>query len=126
MSAINGSKSKTNSSKSSTEGGPAPQRFDVAAMVVLCACGTAEAVAGARECGKCAGLCAAAASAASVRALARRRSLARSRAAARECCALACERPRRRRLRGSRARRLKRCTERSCATTGSDGSCMRL
>ena len=38
MSAINGSKSKTNSSKSSTEGGPAPQRFDVAAMVVLCAC----------------------------------------------------------------------------------------
>ena len=35
MSAINGSKSKTNSSKSSTEGGPAPQRFDVAAMVLL-------------------------------------------------------------------------------------------
>ena len=68
MSAINGSKSKTNSSKSSTEGGPAPQRFDVAAMVVLCACGTAEAVAGAGERGKCAGLCAAAASAASVRA----------------------------------------------------------
>ena len=57
MSAINGSKSKTNSSKSSTEGGPAPQRFDVAAMVVLCACGTAEAVAGAGERGKCAGLC---------------------------------------------------------------------
>ena len=28
MSAINGSKSKTSSSKSSTEGGPAPQRFD--------------------------------------------------------------------------------------------------
>ena len=64
MSAINGSKSKTSSSKSSTEGGPAPQRFDVAAMVVLCACGTAEAVAGAGERGKCAGLCAAAASAA--------------------------------------------------------------
>ena len=37
MSAINGSKSNTNSSKSSTEGGPAPQRFDVAAMVLLAA-----------------------------------------------------------------------------------------
>ena len=37
MSAMNGSKSKTNSSKSSTEGGPAPQRFDVAAMVSLAA-----------------------------------------------------------------------------------------
>ena len=34
---MNGSKSKTNSSKSSTEGGPAPQRFDVAAMVLLAA-----------------------------------------------------------------------------------------
>ena len=34
---MNGSKSKTNSSKSSTEGGPAPQRFDVAAMVSLAA-----------------------------------------------------------------------------------------
>ena len=29
---MNGSKSNTSSSKSSTEGGPAPQRFDVAAM----------------------------------------------------------------------------------------------
>ena len=37
MSAMNGSKSKTSSSKSSTEGGPAPQRFDVAAMVSLAA-----------------------------------------------------------------------------------------
>ena len=126
MSAINGSKSKTNSSKSSTEGGPAPQRFDVAAMVVLCACGTAEAVAGAGERGKCAGLCAAAASAASVRALARRRSLARSRAAASECRCFGCE-PAAAAL-AQQSCRVAEAEHRndSCAATGSDGSCMRL
>ena len=70
MSAINGSKSNTSSSKSSTEGGPAPQRFDVAAMVVLCACygggggwrrrarQMCRLVRGGSKCGFCASACA--------------------------------------------------------------------
>ena len=127
MSAINGSKSKTNSSKSSTEGGPAPQRFDVAAMVVLCACGTAEAVAGARECGKCAGLCGGSECGFCASA-SRQRSLARwSRAAAgSELRRFGCEPT-------AAALAQQSCREAEaehrddpCATTGSDGSCMRL
>ena len=125
MSAINGSKSNTSSSKSSTEGGPAPQRFDVAAMVLLVgAVAAAEAVAGARERGgmctrggsEC-GLCASAS---------RRRSLARSRGGGRlECGALAVS-P----AAAALARQSCRVAEAehrndSCASKCSDGSCVR-
>ena len=91
MSAIKGSKSKTSSSKSSTEGGPAPQRFDVAAMVVLAArCRGA----GWRHPHASAAVCTASvhASAAVGARASRRWSLARwSRAAASECRCFGCE-----------------------------------
>ena len=97
MSAMNGSKSNTSSSKSSTEGGPAPQRFDVAAMVSLAArCRGA----GWRHPHASAAVCTASvhASAAVGARASRRWSLARwSRAAASECRCFGCERPRRRR-----------------------------
>ena len=125
---MNGSKSKTSSSKSSTEGGPAPQRFDVAAMVSLAArCRGA----GWRHPHASAAVCARFARRQRVRLLCERLAAVvapRSGRARRQAASAALAGEPAAAALAQQSCRVAEAEHRDdpCATTGSDGSCMRL